>query len=193
MQNAPWVESTNQEVDFIIEKLQLSGKERVLDLACGFGRHSLEFSRRGYEVIGTDLTSSYIEIAKQLSKKEGLSAEFFRADIREINFSQEFDVILNMADGAIGYLENDAENLKIFDVISQALKRGSGKHFMSLLNGAFYRENCPIRTWSEGRNGILLSQHEWLMNERRVVHTGRLIGYGQVVTGLPVSDRVAHL
>ena len=43
--------------------------------------------------------------------------------------------MLNMADGAIGYLEDDEENHKIFSVIAKALKKG-GKHFMDIMNGS---------------------------------------------------------
>ncbi|MBT4816155.1 MAG: class I SAM-dependent methyltransferase, partial [Lentisphaerae bacterium] len=49
-----WVESTCSQVDFLVDELKLSGSERVLDLACGFGRHSLELARRGYSVTGVD-------------------------------------------------------------------------------------------------------------------------------------------
>lgn len=45
--NMSWVEDTNRQVDFLINQLQLKGTEKILDLACGFGRHSLEFARRG--------------------------------------------------------------------------------------------------------------------------------------------------
>jgi len=43
-----WVEHTTEEVDFVIEALQLQGHERILDLACGFGRHSLCATKRTY-------------------------------------------------------------------------------------------------------------------------------------------------
>lgn len=56
IQNQSWTESTVQQVDFLIEKLNLSGNERILDLACGFGRHALEFARRGCNVTGVDIT-----------------------------------------------------------------------------------------------------------------------------------------
>ena len=58
-----------------------------------------------------------------------MNAKFICQDIRTITFDKEFDVVLNMADGAIGYLEDDGENHKIFSVIAKALKNG-GKHFM---------------------------------------------------------------
>ena len=44
--------------------------------------------------------------------------------------------MLNIADGAIGYLEDDGENHKIFSVIAKALKNG-GKHFMDIMNGSY--------------------------------------------------------
>lgn len=50
IQNMSWVEDTNRQVDFLIKQLQLKGTEKILDLACEFGRHSLEFARRGYDV-----------------------------------------------------------------------------------------------------------------------------------------------
>ena len=77
----------------------------MLDLACGFGRHSLEFARRGYDVTGIDITPAYIDYANEQAKEESLNAKFFCQDIRTITFDKEFDVVLNMADGAIGYLE----------------------------------------------------------------------------------------
>lgn len=40
--------------------MQLKGGERILDLACGFGRHSLELARRGIDVTGVDITRDYV-------------------------------------------------------------------------------------------------------------------------------------
>lgn len=67
-------------------------------------------------------------------------------DIREVNMKEKFDVVINMADGAIGYLKNDMENMKIFEVVSNALKKG-GKHFMDIMNGSYAK---PISHVSYG-------------------------------------------
>lgn len=45
IKNQSWVEETEKQVVFIIDSLSLTGNERILDLACGFGRHSLESAR----------------------------------------------------------------------------------------------------------------------------------------------------
>lgn len=90
IQNQSWVEDTKRQVDFLIRKLNLTGKEKILDLACGFGRHSLEFSRRGYEVTGVDITSEYIEYATHQAQAEHLNASFFCRDIRDISFNLNY-------------------------------------------------------------------------------------------------------
>ncbi len=74
-----------------------------------------------------------------------MNAKFICQDIRTITFDKEFDVVLNMADGAIGYLEDDGENHKIFSVIAKALKNG-GKHFMDIMNGSYAREFDTLKS-----------------------------------------------
>lgn len=86
IQNMSWVEDTNRQVDFLIKQLQLKGTEKILDLACGFGRHSLEFARRGYDVTGIDITPVYIDYANEQAKKKNLNAKFICQDIRTITF-----------------------------------------------------------------------------------------------------------
>ena len=160
IQNMSWVEDTGRQVDFLIKQLQLKGTEKILDLACGFGRHSLEFARRGYDVTGIDITPAYIDYANEQAKKENLNAKFICQDIRTITFDKEFDVVLNMADGAIGYLEDDGENHKIFSVIAKALKNG-GKHFMDIMNGSYAQTHFPCKLWDAGEKGLTLSAFEW--------------------------------
>ena len=58
-------ERTAVEIDFVIKALDLSPGMRVLDVGCGFGRHSLELARRGYRVLGIDPSSAMIESARQ--------------------------------------------------------------------------------------------------------------------------------
>lgn len=177
IKNQSWVEDTENQVDFIINTLNLSGKERILDLACGYGRHSLSFARKGYSVVGVDITSEYIIDAKKVTRAESLSADFINADIRDIQFKNEFDVVLNLADGAIGYLESDEENLKIFDVISHALKPG-GKHFIDICNAEHAESYFPKSNWEAGEKALSLAKFEWNAETRRMLYGGWDIPYG---------------
>lgn len=187
IQDQSWVEDTRRQVDFLVEKLQLRGDEKILDLACGFGRHSLELARRGFSVTGVDITPSYIEFAREEAKREGLHAVFLCQDIREIEFEYAFDVVLSMADGAIGYLENDAENLKIFTVVSKALKPG-GKYFMDIMNGSYADQHFPCRLWDAGKKCLTLSAFEWNRETRVLLYGQRDFAYGQPLTRPDIDE-----
>lgn len=180
IQDQSWVEDTQRQVDFIIRTLNLTGKERILDLACGFGRHSLELARRGYAVTGLDITPEYVSYASEQAREEGLNANFICADVREARFYNEFDVVLNMADGAIGYLENDVENRKIFERISDALKPG-GKHLMDIMNGDYARTHFPCKLWDSGDKGLTLSQFEWDEDSKTMIYGQKDFRFGEAL------------
>lgn len=182
-----WVGDTNKEVDFIIEVMELSGAERILDLACGFGRHAVELSRRGFSVVGVDITAEYIEEARKTADFEELNTRFICADIRDLSFSEEYDVVLNMSDGAIGYLEDDFENLKIFDIISSALKKG-GKHFMHVNNAEYAEMHFPEKNWQINDNHLSLPELRWDKESRRMLSGGMGIEFGSVVYKPDVTD-----
>jgi len=76
IKNQSWTEDTENQIDFIIKALRLAGGEKILDLACGYGRHSLSLSRRGFTVVGVDITKEYIDDATLNAKKESLNATF---------------------------------------------------------------------------------------------------------------------
>lgn len=182
IKNMSWVEQTVKEVDFIIKTCDLKGNERILDLACGFGRHALEFAKRGYEVVGVDITEDFIKDAQKNAQEMKLNnVTFICSDIREISFENEFDLVLNLADGAIGYLENDEENLKIFDVISKSLRK-NGQHICDLISGDYADMHFPLKTWDAGQNAVSLSEFEWDREKRIMLYGGQEFEYGKPIT-----------
>ena len=67
---------------------------RVLDIGCGAGGSSMELARRGFEVVGLDLSSVRIEQARKTAEAEGLSVEFVVGDAENPDFEPEsFDLI----------------------------------------------------------------------------------------------------
>lgn len=188
IKNMSWVENTQNEVDYLIDLCRLNRTERILDLACGFGRHALEFARRGFEVVGVDITDIYVDDAKKTAEKMGLSnASFICRDIRDLDFCGEFDVVLSLADGAIGYLENDEENLRIFDVISRALKSG-GQHVCDLVCGDYAEAHFPVKLWDAGEKAISLSEFDWNPETRIMMFGNRDFAYGEVLTKPEIAE-----
>jgi SAM-dependent methyltransferase len=187
----PWVGDTKKEVDFLVNVMELSGSESILDLACGFGRHAVELSRRGFPVVGVDITHDYIEEAKKAADFEGLDTRFMCTDIRDITFEEEYDVVLNMADGAIGYLEDDVENLKLFSIIASSLKKG-GKHFMHLTNAEYAEMHFPVKNWRINDDYLSLPEFRWDKESRRMLSGGMEIEFGRVVNKPDVTDFRPH-
>jgi 2-polyprenyl-3-methyl-5-hydroxy-6-metoxy-1,4-benzoquinol methylase len=187
IKNRTWVENTQNEIDFIIDVMELSGSERVLDLACGFGRHAIELSKMGFSVVGVDITPDLIKEAERIASAEKLSTKFICADIRDVSFNNEFDVVLNMGEGAIGYLENDAENLKIFDLIASSLKQG-GKHFMEILNAEHAEMYFPKKSWYIGEKVLSLEEYQWDKETRRVLGSGWGFRFGEIARKPVATD-----
>ncbi|UCC16265.1 MAG: class I SAM-dependent methyltransferase, partial [Dehalococcoidales bacterium] len=176
----PWIGDTKKEVDFLLDVMELSGSERILDLACGIGRHAIELSRRGFSVVGVDITHDYIEEAQRVADIEGLNTRFICSDIRDITCEEEYDVVLNMADGAIGYLEDDDENLKIFNLIASSLKKG-GKHFMHINNAEYAELHFPMKNWHINDESVSLPEFRWDKASRRMLLGGWGIKFGNIV------------
>lgn len=178
-----WTERTGSEVDRALKMLRPEGGERVLDLACGSGRHSLELRRRGFEVVGADISPELIEIARNDAAAEQLDVSFVEADLRELDFDAEFDIVLNLNDGAIGYLETDEENHRTFETISRSLRSG-GRNLIQLPNVLYARERLPQRSWIPSSTMVELVEHRWNKKDRYMEGAMIPLRFGEVLEGL---------
>jgi SAM-dependent methyltransferase len=175
----PWADRTEAEVDRAIAMLRPQGGERVLDLACGIGRHSLELRRRGFEVVGIDISAELLEMAERDAQEQSLDISFVEADLRELAFEDEFDIVLSLNDGAVGYFETDAENYRTFEVVSQALHEGGG-HLMQLPNILHAEAHLPQKSWIVGEATLELSDHHWNPEDRYIEGSTVPIRFGEV-------------
>jgi SAM-dependent methyltransferase len=189
MDKLPWAQKTGSEVDRLLRILQPGGDQRILDLGCGTGRHALELRRRGFSVVGVELLEANVAVAKASAAEESLEIEFVQADLRELAFDREFDIVLSLNDGAIGYFESEADNLRTFEVIARAL-RDSGRHLLQIANVLHAEKFMPAKGWIEGGGSIELFDHHWDAATRCWEGTTASIVVGEVFEGLaPIPFR----
>lgn len=119
------------EAEGLSKVLEAAGGKRgkILDLACGIGRHSIPLAKMGFEVVGYDLSSLFIERALSWAKGQGLGRDklrFYQGDVRrvaaELSARDEtgFDAIVSLFSsiGAYGE-EEDAKMVRgLLDVSS---------------------------------------------------------------------------
>jgi 2-polyprenyl-3-methyl-5-hydroxy-6-metoxy-1,4-benzoquinol methylase len=153
-------ERTEQQTAFIVEALALEPEARVLDLACGHGRITIELARRGYSVTGLDLSRRSLEIARDTAEREGLEVEFIQSDMREIPFEAEFDAVISIFT-AFGYFEQDEENQRVLDAVASALKPGAA-FLIDFINAPALFRRYQERRWEPLEDGTLyLQEHRY--------------------------------
>lgn len=147
-------QQTEREVDFIERALNVAEGARVFDLCCGYGRHAISLARRGYDVVGLDLSMHLLQHALNRAQGESLSIKFVHGDMRDINFEEVFDGAFT-ADTSFGVFD-DVENLSVLRGVHRALKRG-GRFMLDVLNRDFAIKEVPSRNWWEG-DGCLVQE-----------------------------------
>lgn len=79
-----WESRLAYEMPFIERTLREVDARRVLDVACGTGMHAVELARRGYEVVGADLSAPMIERARENTAAAGVEARFVEVGFGEL-------------------------------------------------------------------------------------------------------------
>ncbi|MEK7700378.1 MAG: methyltransferase domain-containing protein [candidate division NC10 bacterium] len=110
------------DVQWITGLAALEPGARVLDAPCGFGRHSIELARLGYQVTGVDFNETELERARAAAREAGVSPTFVCQDIRDMEFAGEFDLAVNLF-SSIGYFSDDEDRL-VLDRFWRALRPG---------------------------------------------------------------------
>lgn len=131
-----FTKGTVGEVDFIQKEIGSKTSCRILDIGCGTGRHSTELAKRGYSVVGVDLSEAQISKARLNASNAGVSVEFHQADARDLRYNAEFDLVAMICEGGFPLMETDEMNFAILRCAARALK-GGGKFIFTTLNGLF--------------------------------------------------------
>ena len=105
-------------IERLVNFLALEPKSKVLDLACGKGRHARTLHALGLNVLGTDLSPESIAFANE-SAVDGL--QFKVQDMREPLPNESFDAVFNLFT-SFGYFDSTVENQRVIDAVNSMLK-----------------------------------------------------------------------
>ncbi len=109
--------------------LSLEKGKSVLDIGCGTGNFSLKLAKRGYRVVGVDVSEEMLAIAEKRAAADGVDIEFILMDAHRLDFADEsFDCVFSMA--VFEFLE-DPE--KVLEEMFRAGKPG-GTIIMGTIN-----------------------------------------------------------
>ncbi|MCB9833513.1 MAG: class I SAM-dependent methyltransferase [Planctomycetes bacterium] len=125
------------EVDFVLDLLGPEPAAPVLDLCCGHGRHALALNRRGFPVIGIDLSRDLLGLARRRRLDHSL---FVRADMRRLPIATGTMAAAFSFFTSFGYFESSDEDLLVLQEIARVL-RPDAPFLLDFLNAARVRRD----------------------------------------------------
>ena len=172
-------EKTQEEIDGLIELFnenEIPKGGLILDLACGIGRIAIPLAKNGYNVIGFDISPSYIQRAIDYAETERVSdkTRFIIGDMREVatelaEYIDGFDAILNMWT-SMGYWDEETDR----DILKQSLilTKPGGFFIMRTANRDSIIKRFQAKDFSIGKDGLVV-----LMERELDLETSRMINF----------------
>ncbi len=165
-----------KEIDALLGHLKEHGfqPERVLDMNCGIGRHSMALARRGIQVLGTDISAHYIQIAAGKAREEKLAerAKFKVADMRRITSSltdePPFDGIVCLWTSFGFYDDRTNENI-LRDCLK--LVKPGGFFALDIVNKEWLLQNYAEKGFSRNKDWIVLEERKFDLKKSRNYNT----------------------
>lgn len=145
------VEDSRRETETIFELLGLEPGARVLDLGCGWGRHSIELARLGCSVVGLDQSAVLLDRARLLAEEAGVEVEWVRGDMGAITWTEEFDAVLSLF-SSLGYSGRDQDDVRVLRASGRALRSG-GSFLLDTMHRDQVARGYLESDWWEGADG----------------------------------------
>jgi SAM-dependent methyltransferase len=142
-------EAADKAVGFLDHHLGVDRGARILDLACGHGRHTIRLAKLGYRVTGVDLSATSLELARARAAEAGVDVDFRQGDMREIDFDAEFDAVVNLFT-SFGYFDDEADDRRVLERVARSLKPG-GVFVIDVISLLAIARSFQPRHWDELR------------------------------------------
>jgi D-alanine-D-alanine ligase len=167
--------NTGQEIDMLVRHAGLQLNDRILDLCCGQGRHSLELARRGFKnVTGVDRSRYLIRLAKKRARKEGLPVNFHEGDARKFRLPENTFHCVSLMGNSFGYFDREEDDVQVLEAVKRVLVP-SGLIVMDLADGEWIKAHFDKRSWE------WIDEDHFVCRERSLSADGRRLISREVV------------
>lgn len=156
-------EDAEKVIDLILNEININNNSLVLDAACGAGRHSILFAKKGFKVTGFDLSETLLNIAKVEANKFDFKITFYKSDIRNFFIDTKFHLIVNLFT-SFGYFYSDEENFAFIKNAFKMLNKG-GYFVLDYFNKEFLIENLVTESQKK-INGSTFIEHREISGNR---------------------------
>ena len=151
--------------DLIIKNVLLEKGSKVLDLACGAGRHSILFAKNNFDVTAVDISDNLLNVGRKTAEELKLNINFIKSDLRKLNLNEKFHLIINLFT-SFGYFETDDENGEVIKMASQHLV-DNGYFVLDFFNIIYLQNNLIPISYDKIEDGII--------KQERVIEGDRIV------------------
>jgi len=159
-------ELTKAEVDFLIQESNLQTGNKVLDLMCGYGRHTLALARKGVEVTAIDNLADYINEIKEIAVKENLPVTALQENVIQFQPQREYDLVICMGN-SLSFFNWD-ESISLYLMIASCLGRGCKFIFNTWMITEIVLKQFKEKIWSYVGETKFLADSKFLFSPARI-------------------------
>lgn len=147
--------------------------DRLLDLPCGHGRHSVALAERGYRVIGLDLSPVFLDVARHAAAEHEVDPGLVRGDMRRFPFADgAFDLAICLFN-SLGYFEAEDDNQRVLAEFGRTVRPG-GRLLLDLANIDHVRRQPSHSSWTQ--DGVTVSsEYQWDEASHRAITRRRAV------------------
>ena len=157
---------TEAEIDFIKEINELKEGHNVLDIMCGYGRHSLALARQGLNVTAVDNSKEYVSEIEESAKIEKLNLTTIHSSVLEVKLEQTFDAIICMGNSFAFF--NEEEATSILKNLSKHLKPGGIFLINTWMLGEIAIKHYREKEWFYAENYKYLVDNKYCFKPTRI-------------------------
>jgi ubiquinone/menaquinone biosynthesis C-methylase UbiE len=149
---APKANVSEREVREVVKHTKAKPPLKLLDLACGTGRHALIFAKRGFDVTGLDYSKPFLREARRKARVAGRKIRFVHGDMRKLGShfaANNFGLVVSLYN-SFGYFDDRRDDAKLLHDVHRMLAPGGAFVINTInLDGAVKRLASPISVGRE--------------------------------------------